>query len=133
MSAADQMADDAGRTLAAAVDTRGPGGAVVLFNPFAQPISQFVEYEPWTDWHPWQSGDWGLTDAENRPVPYQLIETHEALSSPRSSLNRLVFPVELPPMGYRVYRFAPNQPQAPFGGRAGNCADAGERDSTRTL
>ena len=116
-SAAEQLLDDAGRFIAAAIDTTfdtgGRGsGAVVVFNPFAQPVRQYVEYEPWTEWQAWTDGAWSLADDDRISVPYQLIETHEALSSPSAvSLNRLVFPAELPPLGYRRYRFAPDLAQ----------------------
>lgn len=117
-SAAQQAIDDAGRFIAARVDTSGPGGVVVAYNPFAQPVRQYVEYEPWTDWQAWTDGAWGLVDDTDQPVPYQLIETREALSSSRSNLNRLVFPVDLPPFGYRGYRFARGLPQAELTGCA---------------
>jgi alpha-mannosidase len=113
---AREIANDAGRAIAARIDTSGQGSTVVLFNPFAHPTTQYVEYEPWTGWQPWEEGRWGLTDEQGQPVPYQLIETHEALSSPGGGLNRIVFQATLPPMGYRVYRFAPEAPQAPITG-----------------
>ena len=130
-SSAEQLIDDAGRFIAARIDTAGPGGTVVVFNPFAQPVRQCVEYEPWTDWQSWADGAWGLVDDEDRPVPYQMIETHEALSSHRSSLNRLVFPVELPPFGYRVYRFAAELPQPELTGGAVARDDSLENDLLR--
>ncbi|NOZ26885.1 MAG: alpha-mannosidase [Chloroflexi bacterium] len=109
---AREIADDAGRAIAARVNTAGPGGTVVLFNPFAEPITPYVEYEPWTDRRPWEAEGWGLVDEKGHPVPYQLIETHEALSTPRRGIKRLVFQAKLPPLGYRVYRFMPNAPRA---------------------
>ncbi len=120
-SAAEQLVDDAGRHIAARVDTSGPGdhaGAVVVFNPFGHPVRQYVEYEPWTEWQGWTDGGWNLVDDEDEPVPYQLIETHEALSSARSSLNRLVFQADAPAFGYRVYRFARGLPQPELTGCA---------------
>ena len=119
--AAEQLVDDAGRHIAARVDTSGPGdhaGAVVVFNPFGHPVRQYVEYEPWTEWQGWTDGGWNLVDDEDEPVPYQLIETHEALSSARSSLNRLVFQADAPALGYRVYRFARGLPQPELTGCA---------------
>lgn len=107
---AQEIANSAGRAVAARVDTRGPGSSVVFFNPFPYPFSQYMEYEPWTGWQPWGAGGWSMTDEHGRPIACQLIETHEALSSPRVSLNRVVFHAELPPLGYRVYRFAPDVP-----------------------
>jgi alpha-mannosidase len=116
---AREITDDACRAIVAQVDTFGAGaaavgsgGAVVLFNPGGEPLTQYVEYEPWTDWRPWAAEGWGLADEQGRPVPYQLIETHEALTSQRSGLNRIVFRAEVPATGYRVYRFAPGAAQA---------------------
>ncbi len=105
-----EIADDAGRAIAARVNTAGAGGAVVLFNPSAEPVSEYVEYEPWTEWQLWAPNGWGLTDEAGRPVPHQLIETHEALTRATSGISRLVFRAELPAFGYRVYRFAPGAP-----------------------
>jgi alpha-mannosidase len=98
---ATELADDAGRAVAARIDTRGAGGMVVLFNPFAVAFAGYVEYEPWTEWQPWQAGGWTLLDDAGNPVRYQLIDTHEATSKG----SRLVFRAELPPLGYRLYRF----------------------------
>jgi alpha-mannosidase len=93
------------------VDTSGPGGTVIAFNPSAQARRPYVEYEPWTGWQSWAEGEWGLVDDCGAAVPYQQVETHEALTSARGGLTRLVFRAELPPLGYRVYRFAPGAPQ----------------------
>ena len=106
-AAATAIADSAGRAVAARVDTAGEGGTVVLFNPLAHASTPYVEYEPWTGWHSWAEGDWALADDAGAPVAYQLVETEEALRTPPGNLNRLVFQADLPPLGYRVYRFAP--------------------------
>jgi alpha-mannosidase len=102
-----EIADATGRAIAARVNTSGAGGAVVLFNPSAEPISEYVEYEPWTEWQLWAPNGWGLTDEAGRAVSHQLIETHEALTRATSGISRIVFRAELPAFGYRVYRFAP--------------------------
>jgi len=107
---AREMANDAGRAIVARVDTEGPGGAVVLFNPFPYPAARYVEYEPWIGWDSWEAGSWGLTDERGAPVPYQRVETDEALSSPRYGLTRVVFQAHLPSLGYRLYRFVPRAP-----------------------
>jgi len=126
-----QIVNDAGRQVCSRIDTRGPGSTVVIFNPFGQHVHQYVEYEPWTDWQNWRDGAWGLIDDSDRPVAYQSIETHEALSSTRSSLNRLVFAVDVPPMGYRTIRFAPDLPQPELTGCATAQEDALENDLLR--
>ncbi|MGC9349445.1 MAG: alpha-mannosidase [Anaerolineae bacterium] len=104
---AREIADDAGRAIAARIDTQGPGGTVVLFNPHAYAWRQCVEYEPWTDRQSWDAGGWGLMDEQNQPVAHQLIEERAAAGT----INRLVFQAELPPLGYKVYRFAPDSPR----------------------
>jgi len=106
VTAARAIANDAGRYIAARVNTRGPGGSVVMFNPFPYRRQEYVEYEPWTDWEAWDQGDWGLVDDAGCAIPYQQVEPQSALNSERSSVNRLLFPVDLPPLGYRVYHFA---------------------------
>jgi alpha-mannosidase len=109
---AQEMTDDAGRAIAAQVDTRGPGGTVVIFNPAAEPTERFVEYEPWTEWDAWDAGGWGLADERGAPVAWQKITSHEALTSPEGrGIHRLVFRASLPPLGYRVFRFAKGLPQ----------------------
>jgi alpha-mannosidase len=110
---AREIVDDAGRAITARVDTDGPGGTLLCLNPFPYPLRQYVEYEPWTGWSEWNQGEWSLTDDEGCAVPWQLIEPHNALSQAGSNnhINRLVFPVDLPPLGYRVYRFAPGLPR----------------------
>lgn len=117
----DELVNDAGRLVAARVDTQGPGGAVLLFNPHPEPTSAFVEYEPWTDWEPWegrtpgQGQPWGLADEGGAPVPYQKLESDAAIWN---GINRLAFRAELPPLGYRLYRFAPGIERAPQAGSA---------------
>lgn len=107
-----EIVDDAGRAVAAQVDTRGPGGTVVLFNPAAEPVERYVEYEPWTEWDAWVPGGWGLADERGEPVAWQKITSHEALTSPEGrGIHRLVFRAALPPCGYRAFRFAKGLPQ----------------------
>jgi alpha-mannosidase len=140
---ASEIANDAGRLIGARVDTRGPGGSVLLFNPSAEPFDGYVEYEPWTDWQSWDEHGWQLTDEAGRPVAHQLVETHEALSRTPPSIVRLLFRAELPPLGYRLYRFAPEaergggvqreRPAAPTtgGARAGEASLENEHLSVR--
>ena len=110
---AREITDDAGRAIGTRVDTHGPGSTLLCLNPFPYATRQYVEYEPWTGWDAWDRGAWSLTDDQGGSVPWQLIEAHNALSQPDSNnrISRLVFPVDLPPLGYRVYRFAPDLPR----------------------
>lgn len=107
---AQELADEAGRAIAHEVDTGEPGG-LVLFNPFPQPVEQYVEYEPWTQWEAWDEGGWGLADEAGRPVPHQVLEPDAAINSGMGAVNRVLFPVQVPPLGYRLYRVAPGLPR----------------------
>jgi alpha-mannosidase len=77
---------------------------VLFFNPGGERYDGYLEYEPWTDWAPWRAG-WRLVDETGAAVPHQIVASHEALAGPDRGPNRLVFPVSLPPMGCRLYRF----------------------------
>lgn len=106
---ARKIANDAGRAIAAQVDTRGPGGAFILFNPFPYPLDTYVQYEPWTEWQAWDAGSWGLVDECGQPVIHQPVEASAAAGS--NGLTRLIFHAQLPPLGYRTYHFAPRLPR----------------------
>lgn len=110
-SAAAALIDNAGRQIAARIDTSGEGGAVILFNPHGHELDLYQEYEPWTNWEPWDEGRWGLLDETGAPVAYQLIESHQALTPERGGIHRLLFRTRLPAFGYRTVRFARNAPQ----------------------
>lgn len=107
--AARQSINRSGRLIAERVDTSGNGGVVLLFNPLAQPLHAYVEYEPWTGWHRWQEAGWGLVDENSQPVPYQLVEAQPATGG---GFVRLLFQADLPPLGYRLYRFDQGLPTA---------------------
>lgn len=102
---------DAGRAIAAQVDTAGSPGSVVLYNPTPAARSAYIEYEPWTGWQPWDAEGWGLTDEDGAPIAWQLLPNHDAAARPDHGVQRLVFRAELPPLGYRTYRFGPGAPR----------------------
>jgi alpha-mannosidase len=108
---ARELMDDASRAIAARIDTRGPGSSVVVFNPFPHRLQQYIEYEPWIEWGSWEADAWGLVDEAGEPVSHQLVEADAAVNAPNTAINRLVFPVDLPPLGYRLYRFAHGLPR----------------------
>jgi alpha-mannosidase len=108
---AGALADDAGRAIAARLDTLGAAGAVVLFNPTLDARQGYIEYEPWTGWQSWQAEEWGLTDEQGEPVPWQLLDSTDAAGRPGHGVQRLVWPIALPPLGYRTYRFGPGAPR----------------------
>jgi alpha-mannosidase len=109
---AAEIADDAGRRIASQLDTRGAGGSFVLFNPFPEPFQGYVEYEPWTGWQRWRANSWQLTDDAGHPIEHQPVESEEAMRTERSEIARIVFRADLPPLGYRLYRFVKAEDQA---------------------
>ncbi|MGQ9683509.1 MAG: alpha-mannosidase [Anaerolineae bacterium] len=114
---AREMADTAARRIGALVDTAGPGSTVLLFNPFPYDWHGYVDYEPWTDGERMASG-WGLVDEAGRPVPYQVLEPASAAGTAARGIDRLLWHAELPPLGYRLYRFGRGLPGALAEGRA---------------
>jgi len=121
---AREIANSAGRRIGARVGTEGPGSTVVLFNPFPYRRREYVEYEPWTENERWERGGWGLVDDEGRPVPHQVLEASAAVGDAAHGIDRLLWQAELPPLGYRVYRFARGLAGATGAGR-GNPAPTG--------
>ena len=73
VAAAEEISVDAGRAVAMQIDTRrgmpDRGGAVVVFNPSAAPLAQYIEYEPWTDWGPGRASNGGCSTRRARPCP----------------------------------------------------------------
>ena len=110
---AREVADTAGRLVGQRVDTAGPGSTVLLFNPFPYRRQAYVEYEPWTENQRWQRAGWGLVDDAGRPVPCQVIEAQAAVGNAEHGIERLLFGAELPPLGYRLYRFGRGLPTTP--------------------
>lgn len=102
----EKIINDCLRGITSLVDTSGEGGVVFVFNPFPYTLKTYVEYEPWTNWEDWQKSGWNLCDETGNYIPYQLIETEENLTFENAHLNRILFNVEIPPMGYRFYRFS---------------------------
>lgn len=103
---AREIANSAGRRIAARVDTSGPGSTVLLFNPFPYRRQEYVEYEPWTENQRWARAGWGLVDEEGRPVAHQVLEASAGVGNAEHGIERLVWKADLPPLGYRLYRFA---------------------------
>ena len=70
---------------------------VVVFNPHAWPLATDVEVE-----YTWMRAEGAhVVDDEGAPVPMQTTRPLTTMSGLRA---RLVFPVRVPPLGYRVYR-----------------------------
>jgi alpha-mannosidase len=70
---------------------------VVVFNPHAWPLRTDVEIE-----YTWMRKEGAhVVDDEGELVPMQLTRPLTTMSGVR---GRLVFPVEVPPLGYRTYR-----------------------------
>ncbi|HVM16844.1 MAG TPA: glycoside hydrolase family 38 C-terminal domain-containing protein [Gaiellaceae bacterium] len=82
---------------------------VVVFNPHPWELRADVEVE-----YTWLRAQGAhVVDDEGEPVPMQLTRPLTTMSSAR---GRLVFPVVVPPLGYRVYRVRPGAVEgAPLG------------------
>lgn len=100
-----EIADDVGRVMGRQIDTRGSGGSILVLNPFPYRRQEIVTYQPWTDWERWDAHGWGLADDRHGPVPCQAVHSGVAVGSGVRGIERVVFPADLPPMGYRLYRF----------------------------
>ncbi|HPL27405.1 MAG TPA: alpha-mannosidase, partial [Anaerolineae bacterium] len=103
---AREIADTACRQIGSRVDTAGPGSTVLLFNPSPYARREYVEYEPWTENQRWQRCGWGLVDEAGRAVAHQVLEAQAAVGNAERGIERLVWPADLPALGYRLYRFA---------------------------
>jgi alpha-mannosidase len=79
---------------------------LVVFNPHPWPLRTDVEFE-----YTWLPADGArMTDDAGAPVPVQTIRPHTTMSSSR---GRLVFPADVPPLGYRVYKLYPGADERP--------------------
>ena len=76
---------------------------IVVFNPHAWPVRTVVE----TEFGGLKPTD-GLIDKDGIAVPFQPTQSYATVSAWRS---RLAIPVDLPPLGYRTYRVAPERPR----------------------
>jgi alpha-mannosidase len=80
-----------------AIDQEEEMRPVVVFNPHAWTLRADVEVE-----YTWLREEGAhVVDEEGEAVPMQLTRPLTTMSSAR---GRLVFPVEVPPLGYRTYR-----------------------------
>ncbi|MBD0329717.1 MAG: alpha-mannosidase [Thermoleophilia bacterium] len=70
---------------------------VVVFNPHPWPLVADVEFELGL----FRRGNVRMTDDEGAPVRVQRTRSYATVTGDR---GRLVFPAEVPPLGYRVYR-----------------------------
>jgi alpha-mannosidase len=73
---------------------------IVVFNPHPWPLRADVEFE----FGGFQTGAARLADDDGGAVPLQRIRSQATLAGSR---GRLVFPADVPPLGYRVYRIFP--------------------------
>ncbi len=99
------------------LDTSGSGGVVGIFNPSANPLKIMSSTNRGRTGKVGRTASGAVSDENGEAVPYQIIESHEALSR-GAARGCLVFPVKIPAMGYRLYRFQPNLPQEPSTGEA---------------
>jgi alpha-mannosidase len=78
---------------------------IVVFNPHPWPLQADVEFE----FAGYPSDQARMTDDEGRPVPVQGIRSRATLAGSR---GRLVFPANVPALGYRLYRIHPGAGEA---------------------
>ena len=99
---AEEILNTAQQRLAAHVDTRGEGQAVLLFNPHPFPVTGLYETE---NQYAGCLRDIDLSRAQMltddaQPIPLQHIRP----TGFNGGIDRFLFPVELPALGYRLYR-----------------------------
>ncbi|GMV37714.1 MAG: hypothetical protein AMXMBFR61_22220 [Fimbriimonadales bacterium] len=80
-------------TIAATVDTRGEGEALIVFNSLPWPVRTPIEVE---------GLDPALCDEDGNPTPIQEVQGETVTRRRRSC-----FVADLPPLGYRTYRKLP--------------------------
>lgn len=56
--------------------------AVLLSFLTRRPGNNAIRSEPWTDWQSWEGQGYHLVDEQGNAVPYQITDTHEALTKP---------------------------------------------------
>lgn len=89
---AAELLDDGLARIAARIDTRGEDAPLLVFNTGLNPFHGFAR-APVPEWLPRDSGrGLSLRDTEGKPVPV-VCTAHE-----------LIFPVDLPPLGYALHR-----------------------------
>jgi alpha-mannosidase len=86
------------QTITGHVDTRGPGDALIIFNPLPWSVNVPVEVE---------RGSASITDAEGRRVPAQNVQPTTVVGQRRN-----VFVAQLPALGYKVFRQDPERETA---------------------
>jgi len=102
--------DDSLAYLGGQIDSRGPGLALVVFNPQSWERTEVVEAKVRL---PEAAGDYHVTDNHGLPVPHQTVGRDD-----RSTLLKFLFLADrVPSLGYRTFRVIPGPPQ---GGGAGS-------------
>lgn len=112
---AEEVLNAAQQRLASRVETRGDGQAVLLFNPHPFPVRGLFETENLASAGMRGADLWrgAFHTAEGDPLPIQ----HLAPTVHTGSSTRLLVPVDLPALGYRLYhmRTPAVPPPAPAG------------------
>jgi alpha-mannosidase len=126
----DEVLDFSLETIADAIDTRGEGRPLVVFNPLfwerTEPVQAEVVVPPGAEFSQLWSGSVRVIDAAGRDVPVQVLDK-------RAEGHAMVFQIlfvadAVPSFGYKAYRVlpTPEAPAAPSVLRAG--ADGLEND-----
>ena len=97
LQAANEAITYSAGAVARTIDTSGAGMPVVVLNPHSWQVSDYCECEIHGSPAPLC-----VTDEHGSVVPCQAVATSALVEW--SSRNRVVFPVEVGPLGYRLYR-----------------------------
>ncbi len=109
---AQEIMHEAAQRIGAAVNTKGPGRAVLVCNPHAFPFGGVIETDD-IFIHPafHELRTMKITDPGGAVVPHQAVPP-----STRTTSIRLAFPAALPPLGWKLFRLDIREkgPDSPF-------------------
>ena len=110
---ADELATKAVLRLARSVDTRGePGGVLFLHNPLPWPRRVSVQTDAFGDPHG-REPITHLQTQDGKKIPLQWMRAEAHFGPWLLPWQKLTAVVELPALGYRVFRLAPGAPPKP--------------------
>lgn len=127
---AEEALNAAQQSIAAKVDTRGEGQAILLFNPHPFPVTGYFETGNIITGalrEEIKLNRAGIFTDDGRQLPVQYIAPNVFAGS----TQRYLFPMELPSLGYRLYRIRQLEAPAGFPGRARATANLLENDRLR--
>ncbi len=96
---AEKIKVDSMLTIMKHVNTDGDGVPFIVFNPTGRARKEYIEFEPWLNWRPYDKAV--LIDPDGREVPFVYIKPASLVRN----MIRILFKAEVPPFGYAVYWF----------------------------